>query len=255
MLEAKVESPVIIKKLLDAIKELVSDANFECNEEGLQPQMMDNSHVALVAVHLREDSFMQYRCDRAMPSGVNLASLGKVIKAPKAMTLPLSGRTMTRMSYILRTDRIAEYGMKLMDIDTDHLGIPDTEYGATVKLASAEQEDGDDEESGKNKKKAKVKKEKDVDVDGDDDMEEDDGGPIQENGHGGSDAEPGSDADEDEEAGSKKRKPSSASSSTLSASIQGGGLGGGSGITRARGGDWCRLWARPFALFTGISKR
>jgi hypothetical protein len=35
-----------------AIKELVTDANFECNEEGINLQAMDNSHVALVAVKL-----------------------------------------------------------------------------------------------------------------------------------------------------------------------------------------------------------
>ena len=38
----------------------------------------------------------------------------------------------------LDSDRIAEYEMKLMDIDTDTLGIPDTEYDASVVLPSAE---------------------------------------------------------------------------------------------------------------------
>jgi proliferating cell nuclear antigen len=36
------------------------------------------------------------------------------------------------------SDRIAEYEMKLMDIDTDQLGIPDTEYDATVSMSSTE---------------------------------------------------------------------------------------------------------------------
>ncbi|KAG9029146.1 proliferating cell nuclear antigen, partial [Tulasnella sp. UAMH 9824] len=83
MIEAKMESPVVLKKILDAIKELVSDANFECNEEGLKLQAMDNSHVALVAVELNAESFLKYRCDRPMPLGVNLASLTKVIKCAK----------------------------------------------------------------------------------------------------------------------------------------------------------------------------
>lgn len=38
----------------------------------------------------------------------------------------------------LASDRIAEYDMKLMDIDSDTLGIPDTEYDARVTLPSAE---------------------------------------------------------------------------------------------------------------------
>ena len=69
--------------LASAIKELVTDANFECNEEGLKLQAMDNSHVALVAVTLQADGFVKYRCDRPMPLGVNLGSLTKVLKCAK----------------------------------------------------------------------------------------------------------------------------------------------------------------------------
>lgn len=46
-------------------------------------QAMDNSHVALVAVELKSDGFVKYRCDRPMPLGVNLTSLTKVLKCAK----------------------------------------------------------------------------------------------------------------------------------------------------------------------------
>jgi len=36
------------------------------------------------------------------------------------------------------SDRVAEYDMKLMDIDTDALGIPDTEYDARITMPSSE---------------------------------------------------------------------------------------------------------------------
>lgn len=35
-------------------------------------------------------------------------------------------------------DRISDFELKLMDIDSEHLGIPDTEYDATVKMPSSE---------------------------------------------------------------------------------------------------------------------
>lgn len=66
-----------------AIKELVTDANFECNEEGINLQAMDNSHVALVSVLIQAAGFKRYRCDRPMPLGVNLGSLTKVLKCAK----------------------------------------------------------------------------------------------------------------------------------------------------------------------------
>ena len=35
-------------------------------------------------------------------------------------------------------DKIADFEMKLMDIDSEHLGIPDSEYQAIVRMPSSE---------------------------------------------------------------------------------------------------------------------
>lgn len=35
-------------------------------------------------------------------------------------------------------DKISDYEMKLMDIDSEHLGIPDAEYQAIVKMSALE---------------------------------------------------------------------------------------------------------------------
>ncbi|KAF9005074.1 proliferating cell nuclear antigen, N-terminal domain-containing protein [Cyathus striatus] len=143
MLEAKLAEAGTLKKLLDAIKELVTDANFECSEEGINLQAMDNSHVALVSVNLEAGGFKRFRCDRPMPLGVNLASLTKVLKCAKdddICTLKAADEAdVLNLVYEAKSsDRIAEYDMKLMDIDSDSLGIPDTEYDARVTLPSAE---------------------------------------------------------------------------------------------------------------------
>ena len=80
MLEARLPQGSLLKKTLEAIKELVSDANFDCNDSGIALQAMDNSHVALVALLLRASAFDPYRCDRALSLGVNLSSLSKILK-------------------------------------------------------------------------------------------------------------------------------------------------------------------------------
>ncbi len=35
-------------------------------------------------------------------------------------------------------DKISEFELKLMDIDSDHLGIPDTEYTAKITMPAGE---------------------------------------------------------------------------------------------------------------------
>lgn len=120
-----------------------TDANFQCGEDAIELQAMDNSHVALVAVKLGNDGFSSYRCDRPVTLGVNLNSLTKVLKCAKdndIVTLKASddGDILNLTYEGARSDRIAEYDMKLMDIDADQLGIPDTDYDAKVTMPSNE---------------------------------------------------------------------------------------------------------------------
>jgi proliferating cell nuclear antigen len=104
---------------------------------------MDNSHVALVSMMLKSESFSPYRCDRNIALGINLTSLTKVLKAAQsADILTLKAEDAPDVVNLVfespTNDRISEYDIKLMDIDQEHLGIPDTEYSATVSMPSGE---------------------------------------------------------------------------------------------------------------------
>lgn len=80
MFEAKLEKAALLKKILEAIKELVEMANFECTTSGMQLQAMDSSHVSLVALLLHRDGFSAYRCDRSLQLGIKLPSMAKILK-------------------------------------------------------------------------------------------------------------------------------------------------------------------------------
>ena len=66
--------------MLEAIKELIQEANFEVSTSGLSMQAMDSSHVSLVALTLRSDGFEHYRCDRSFSMGMNLNNMAKMLK-------------------------------------------------------------------------------------------------------------------------------------------------------------------------------
>jgi Proliferating cell nuclear antigen, N-terminal domain len=75
MFEARLVQGSLLKKVLEAIKDLVTDANFECSGTGFQLQAMDSSHVSLVSLLLRADGFDHYRCDRGLTMGMNLNNM------------------------------------------------------------------------------------------------------------------------------------------------------------------------------------
>lgn len=122
-----------MKKVLESVKDLVTDANFDCNATGFSLQAMDSSHVSLVALLLRSDGFEHYRCDRNLSMGMNLANMSKMLKCAGnddiiTMKADDTGDVVTFMFESPNQEKISDFELKLMDIDSEHLGIPDTDY-------------------------------------------------------------------------------------------------------------------------------
>ncbi|KAI0504206.1 hypothetical protein KFK09_015156 [Dendrobium nobile] len=143
MLELRLVQGSLLKKVLEAIKDLVTDANFDCSATGFSLQAMDSSHVALVALLLRSEGFEHYRCDRNISMGMNLNNMSKMLKcAGNDDIITIKGDdgsdTVTFMFESPNQDKISDFEMKLMDIDSEHLGIPEAEYHAIVKMPSSE---------------------------------------------------------------------------------------------------------------------
>lgn len=143
MLEAQLSEAVVIKRVIDSIRDIVKDCNFECSEEGISLQAMDGSHIALVSFHLGVEAFSQYRCDRNIPLGINVESLMKVLRAGNnddVLTLRADDQA-TTLNLIFEDstqDRISEYSLKLMEIEQDVLSIPEVDYVVSIDMPSSE---------------------------------------------------------------------------------------------------------------------
>ena len=104
---------------------------------------MDSSHVSLCALLMRSDGFDHYRCDKNTSLGLNTPNLAKILKcAGNEDLVTLKSQedtdTLTMMFESANQDRVSEFELKLMDIESEHLGIPETEYKCNVRLPSAE---------------------------------------------------------------------------------------------------------------------
>lgn len=143
MFEARFLEGAILKKIMDSIKDLVTEANFDCSSNGIALQAMDSSHVSLVTLSMKAEGFQHYRADRSISLGINLSQMAKILKCAgneDIITLKAedSGDTVQFMFESPKQNRISHFTLKLMDIDSEHLAIPDTEYKCVVKLPSSE---------------------------------------------------------------------------------------------------------------------
>eukprot|EP01132_Coremiostelium_polycephalum_P000539 gene539-679_t len=57
MFEARLKHASLLKKILEAVKDLVETANFDCSPSGVSLQSMDSALVTLINLILRQDGF------------------------------------------------------------------------------------------------------------------------------------------------------------------------------------------------------
>ncbi|CAH1247008.1 proliferating cell nuclear antigen [Branchiostoma lanceolatum] len=143
MFEARLVQGSLLKKVLEALKDLIENASWDCSSTGMSLQSMDSSHVSLVQLEMRKDGFDTYRCDRNMAMGVTIASMTKLLKCAgndDMVTIRAEDNadSMTLIFESPNQEKVSDYEMKLVDLDVEQLGIPDQEYSCVVKMPSGE---------------------------------------------------------------------------------------------------------------------
>uniref|UniRef100_A0AC35TPQ2 Proliferating cell nuclear antigen n=1 Tax=Rhabditophanes sp. KR3021 TaxID=114890 RepID=A0AC35TPQ2_9BILA len=144
MLEAELPHASLLKKVVEAIKDLVTDAPFDCCETGITLQAMDSSHVALVSLKMDVSLFETYRCDRTVSIGLSLAAMSKALKCANnddICKLSYSDDDRDNITFTFRDakkERTQDVTVRLVDLDNEHLGIPDQDYTACIDMPSNE---------------------------------------------------------------------------------------------------------------------
>jgi proliferating cell nuclear antigen len=143
VLEVLLQQAQLLKKVVDAMKDLCKDVNFDCSERGIQVQSMDSSHVALVALMFRESAFSEFKCDRPASLGMNIDSLAKVFKmcGPNDSLKLKWQNDADHVSFQCESsedDRIADFDLKLMEIESEHMEIPEQHYKVIARMPSSE---------------------------------------------------------------------------------------------------------------------
>lgn len=143
MFEAKLAEGHVFKKIVEAIKDLVTDVNIDVSPSGISLQAMDTSHVALVSLNLSMEGFESYRCDSNVVLGVNIANLSKVMKlADPSDSITLQAdqdpSTLKLVFENPKTQKSTEFNLNLISLDVEHLSIPETEYSSLITINSGE---------------------------------------------------------------------------------------------------------------------
>jgi len=143
VLEARLNHGVAMKKVVEAVKDLVTDVNVDCSENGLTMQSMDSAHVALVSLLIRNKAFESFKVQKEMSLGLSMDHLSKIFRVcgnDDQLSLRVeAGQETIFLAFEdekAKTDKLAE--LKLMELEQEPLGIGDMDYDATIKMPCAE---------------------------------------------------------------------------------------------------------------------
>ena len=71
-----------IRILFESLKNILSDVNFKADLTGLKLTTIDGTQSAIVNLHLMNDKFEEYICERPVNIGINLLSVCLLYTSP-----------------------------------------------------------------------------------------------------------------------------------------------------------------------------
>lgn len=157
--EAQSISADMWKKLVDSVKDLVTEGNIQCTPDGITLQAMDTAHVALVSLSLEKNAFKAYHMEGARALGINMTNFAKILKTIDSKdVLTLRHQADDNVLQVCADDpekinnnkkngangpdgaatRSSEYNLKLMEIESEEMGVPDIEYKCQIHMSTTE---------------------------------------------------------------------------------------------------------------------
>ena len=145
LLEVKTVQSSAFRILIEALKEILTDANFEFDSTGLKIMAMDSSHTVLVHLKLYADNFELYNLNREkLILGVNMINLFKLIKTmgnSDSLTLYVDEENESTLGIRLENNEKnsrTKYELNLMDLLEENIHCPPAEFQSVITMPSTD---------------------------------------------------------------------------------------------------------------------
>jgi proliferating cell nuclear antigen len=132
------------RTLVEALKEILTEANLEIDAKGIRIMSMDETHTVLIHLRLFADKFETYYCPNTHILGVNMIHLFKLIKTMgnnDSLTLYLPADNQNKLGIRMENSEkstVTNYFLKLFDTNVEGFQIPDLKFTNIIHMPSLE---------------------------------------------------------------------------------------------------------------------
>jgi len=128
--------------LIEALKEILTEANLEFDQNGIKVMSVDETHTVLVYLRLHNDRFENYYCPAKYILGVNMIYFFKLIKTMgnnDNLTLYLPASNPNKLGIRMENSEkstVTNYFLKLFDTNVDEISIPNLNFSNVIHMQS-----------------------------------------------------------------------------------------------------------------------
>lgn len=129
--------PKYLKESISIISELVNEATFKINAQGIELVAMDPANVAMVIFKLLPSSFVECKVDKPQEIAINLGNLKQVLRRAKpndAITIELEEN---KLKITLKSNTTRTFSLPIIDLEEKEQRVPELNFAATVRTTSA----------------------------------------------------------------------------------------------------------------------
>ena len=140
--DVKTVQSVAIKILIEALKEILTDANLIVDETGIKLVAMDSTKSVLIYMKLNSEKFESFYCKEKISIGINMFNLYKLIKTintSDTLSFFIHKNDTNKLGIKLNnneknTETI--YKLNLLDISQEEINIPPAEFDSELTMPS-----------------------------------------------------------------------------------------------------------------------
>lgn len=139
-MQAVFEKSIILKKLIESIKDLVDEVNITFDSNGVSMESMDQSHVSMCCFLIHKDDIKSYKCSQNITVGVKMESFFKILKCSgddDEATLDLKDRDDDKLAIKFDNNKkVQDFELKLMEIQRVNLQVPKMDFDCKIEIDS-----------------------------------------------------------------------------------------------------------------------
>ena len=144
LIEIKTVQSSAFRILIEALKEILTDANFDFDETGIKIVAMDSSHTVLVYLKLGAENFEHFLVKKKRTIGINMLNMFKLIKTMgnnDTLSLFLEEENESVLCIKIENSEknsVTNYKLNLMDLHEDNIQIPPATFDSVITMPSVD---------------------------------------------------------------------------------------------------------------------